>query len=95
MARQSWLDESSQLPLIDEQVSKLDHFVSSLADGIIQKDELEKQQQALAEAMKAVEGDLSDELHEKVTRLLVELTAYNIMNTLHELASQRLRRTFK
>ena len=42
-----------------------------------------------------VEGELSDELHEKVTALLVELSAYNVMATLHELAASRARQAFK
>ena len=35
--------------------------------------------------MKKVEPELNDHLHEDVTHLLCELTAYNIMHTLHEL----------
>ena len=44
--------------------------------------------------MKAVEGDLNDSQHAKVTRLLVELSAYNIMRLLHELQQARLERGF-
>ena len=43
-----------------------------MADGIIEKAELEKQQTSV-HAMRAVQGDLNDAQHEKVTRLLVEL----------------------
>ena len=35
--------------------------------------------------MKAVEPELDDELHEQVTHLLCELSAYNIMHTIHQL----------
>jgi hypothetical protein len=34
---------------------------------------------------------LSDELHAKVTEVLVELTAYNVMRLLHELQTERVR----
>jgi hypothetical protein len=44
--------------------------------------------------MKSVEGSLNDEQHGKVTRLLVELSAYNVMRLIHELQSHRLQKTF-
>ncbi len=94
MARTSWFDENTNLPLLDEEVQKLEHFTAAIADGKVERDELEKQQKALVDAMKAVEGDLSDEQHEKVTRLLLELTAYNVMTVLHELAAERVRKAF-
>ena len=45
-------------------------------------------------AMKIVEGELSDELHSKVTAMLVEVTAYNVMRLLHELQVERTRMAF-
>lgn len=93
MARASWLNDDN-LPMIDEHVSQLEHFTQSIADGHIDKNELDKQEQNLIDAMKAVEGDLSDEQHARVTRLLVELTAYNVMNLMHELARERVRAAF-
>ena len=95
MAKTSWLDDSTDLPLIDEHVQQLQGFTDALADGIVEKHELDKQQEAVVAAMKAVESDLSDEQHEKVTALLVELTAFNIMSTLHEMVSERARAAFK
>ena len=93
MARVSWIDQDN-LPALDEQVDKLEHFTESLADGVVDADELEKQQEHLIAAMKAVESDLSDEQHEKVTKVLVELTAYNIMHLLHDMAKERVRKAF-
>ena len=89
MARTSWFDDAD-LPVIDEQVHKLESFTNAMADGAIDKKELEAQQDSLTAAMKAVEGTLSDDQHDKVTRLLVELSAYNIMRLLNELQSRRL-----
>jgi hypothetical protein len=94
VARANWLDEDLDLPLIDEQVEKLESFANAMADGVVTKDELEKQQETLLDAMRAVEGSLNDEQHAKVTRLLIELSAYNVMRLLNELQSQRLRRAF-
>ena len=92
MARTSWLDDKSNFPVIDEMVQNLKSFAEAMADGVVEKRELDDQQKRLTAAMKAVEGDLSDELHSKVTRVLVELTAFNIMQTLHELQAERVRR---
>lgn len=94
MARIDWFDEKKDTPVIDEQVEKLAHFVDAMADGVIEKAELEKQQSSVVQAMKAVQSDLNDAQHEKVTRLLVELSAYNVMRLLHELQQTRLQRAF-
>ena len=44
--------------------------------------------------MKAVEPELNDQQHAKITRLLVELSAYNIMRLLHELQQSRRPQAF-
>jgi hypothetical protein len=93
VARTSWFDDSD-LPVIDEQVHKLQTFTDAMADGVIEARELEQQQETLVETMRAVEADLTDEQHAKVTRLLVELSAYNIMRLLHELHAARIQKAF-
>lgn len=95
MARTSWLDEDAEVPTLDAQVRKLEHFTASLADGVVDTEELARQQAAVVEAMKAVEADLSDDQHAKVTQLLVELSAFNIMSALHELTAEHVRRGFE
>ena len=94
MARIDWFDEKTSVPVIDEQVQKLAGFVEAMADGVIEKSELEKQQTSVVQAMKAIQGELDDAQHERVTRLLVELSAYNVMRLLHELQQARLQRAF-
>ena len=94
MARTSWFDDKAKQPLIDAQVQKLESFTSALADGMVSKQELTSQEQRLMEAMKKVEGELSDDLHSKVTALLVEMSAYNVMRLLHELQTERARMAF-
>ena len=95
MARTSWFDDKAEHPVIQEQIEKLDSFTSALADGIISKQELSGQEQRLMTAMKQVEPELSDEMHAMVTKLLIELTAYNVMRLLHELHSERARIAFR
>jgi hypothetical protein len=94
MARTHWFDDSTHLPVIDEQAHKLDSFVEAMADGVITKDEIEKQQESLIQIMQAVESGLTDEQHAKITRLLIELSAYNIMRLLHELQAEKLQKAF-
>jgi hypothetical protein len=89
MARPSWINDESH-PDLDAHVDKLEHFASSLADGVIDANELSTQEKNLVSAMRAVESSLSDEQHAHVTKLLAELTAYSVMRTLHELAQARV-----
>jgi antirestriction protein ArdC len=93
MPKASWFDDSTDLPVIDEQVAKLESFAAAMADGIVEKHELTSQQAALVETMRTVEGMLTDEQHAAVTRLLVEMSAYNVMRTVHELQADRLQRS--
>ena len=92
--RTSWFDENEAHPVVLESVSKLESFTSAMADGVIEKNELAVQEHRLVAAMKHLEVELSDELHEKVTNVLVELTAYNVMRLLHELHAERARMVF-
>ncbi len=87
--RTLWLDETSDAPLIHDYANRLSGFLEAMADGKIEAGELKDQEARLVALMKKVEPALSDEVHEDVTRLLCELTAYNIMHTLHELMSAR------
>jgi ATP phosphoribosyltransferase len=94
MARTSWLDEDTELPNLEALVARLDHFTSALADGVVDTDELKTQEAALVNAMKAVESTLDDATHAAVTRVLAEMTAFNIMTVLHELTAERARLAF-
>ena len=92
--RTNWLDESSEVPLIQDYAHRLSGFMEAMADGKIESHELKEQEARLVALMKKVEPELNDKLHEQVTHLLCELTAYNIMHTLHELASARPKAKF-
>ena len=94
MARTGWFDEKAEYPVIQQEVNKLRSFTDAMADGIIEKKELDAQEQRLVAAMRRLEPELSDDLHEKVTAVMVEMSAYNIMRLLHELHAERTRMAF-
>lgn len=95
MARTSWFDDKAEHLVVHEQVTKLESFTSALADGVVTKQELGKQEAQLVAALKALEPQLSDAQHEQVTRVLVEMTAYNVMRLLHELQAERAKIAFQ
>ena len=94
MARTSWFDDKAEHPVIQERVAQLDSFTSALADGVVSKQELAAQEQRLVAALKQVEAELIDDQHAKVTSVLVEMSAYNVMRLLHELQSARAQMAF-
>jgi hypothetical protein len=94
VAKTSWFDDKAEHPILQERAAKLESFTDALADGVVTKRELEGQEQRLVAAMKTLEPELSDALHAKVTTVLVELSAYNVMRLLHELQTERARMAF-
>ena len=93
--RVSWIDEETQAPVIDEYARQLESFVETFAEGRVDEAELTAQEGRLTELMKEIEPQLDDELHAKVTRLLCELTAYDIMQVFHELQQARPQSVFR
>jgi len=94
MARSSWIDDDNH-PAIDAHMQQLEHFTKSIADGVIDKQELATQSQKLIAAMRAVEPVLNDDQHAKVTALLAELAAYTVMETLHSMTQAKLERAIR
>jgi len=94
MAQASWFDERAEHPTLHERVEKLESFTAAMADGVVDKKELDGQEQRLSAAMKRLEPLLSDDLHAQVTSVMIELTAYNVMRLLHELQTERARTAF-
>jgi hypothetical protein len=66
-----------------------------MADGKIEASELRDQEARLVELMKELEPKLDDGLHEKVTRLLCELTAYDLMQMVHTMQNARPKTVFR
>jgi hypothetical protein len=92
-ARLSWMDDKSDTPMIQAYTERLRTFLDAMADGKIDSDELKAQEKRLVALLKKIEPELDDRLHEEVTHLLCELTAYNIMHTVHDLAKHARPRT--
>jgi hypothetical protein len=93
--KQSWLDDKAQTPQIDSYVKNLSTFVEAMADGRIDDAELQSQEKRLVTLLKEVEPTLNDAQHGQVTKLLCELTAYNVMQTLNSLQSARPKTKFR
>ncbi len=88
-AKTPWFDDSTDTPLIAEYARKLDSFLDAVADARIETRELDEQEKRVVSLMKEVEPLLSPEAHEKVTRLLCEVTAYDLMNAFHMAGKSR------
>ncbi len=93
--RASWFDDKSNEPLIDNYARKLDSFLAVIQDNKVEAKEVKAQEDRLIKLMKEVEPKLDDQLHAKVTELLCELTAYDLMNALHEIQASRPATTFR
>ncbi len=93
--RTEWLDATTEMPLIGQYAERLGTFLEAMADGRIDDQELEAQEARVVALMKEIEPKLDDALHEPMTHLLCELSAYNIMNTLHQLMEATPRTKFR
>ena len=89
MARKSWIDPDTNEPLIDDYAKQLASFVRAFEDGVISDKEIADQEARLVTVMKDVEEGLDDATHAKVTKLLCELNAYDIMHFTHEMQKSR------
>jgi hypothetical protein len=93
--RVSWFDEKSQTPLIEQYARNLKSFLDALADGKVDDSEIKGQEARVLNLMKEIEPKLDDALHAKVTALLCELTAFDLMQTLHQMQQARPRTVFR
>ena len=93
--RRHWFDEKTHAPLIEEYTRHLDTFLSTMADGKVDDGELRAQEDRLVKLMQEVEPQLDDALHEKVTRLLCELVAYDQMQMVHTMQEARPKGVFR
>ena len=91
----SWLDETATTPVIEEQARRLDSFLKAVADGKVDAAELKSQEKRLVDLIKEVEPLLDAKLHPKVTALLCELTAYNLMQVMHSMYETRPKTVFR
>lgn len=94
-SRLNWFDEKSQAPLIESYARQLESFVQTMADGKVEESEIKDQEKRLITLMKEVEPLLDDAVHDKVTQLLCELTAYDLMQMLHMIHKTRPKTVFR
>ncbi|MCP4506154.1 MAG: hypothetical protein GY826_07130, partial [Fuerstiella sp.] len=87
--RKSWIDPDTQEPLIDDYAKQMESFVRAFQDGVISDKEISDQEAQLVECMQEVEDSLDDETHAKVTRLLCELNAFDVMQFTYEMQKAR------
>lgn len=93
--RKSWIDADSNEVLIDDYAKQLGGFLDAFADGQVDAAELQGQEERVVSLMQEVEPLLDDASHEKVTKLLCELSAFNIMQFAHELGQARPKTAFR
>jgi hypothetical protein len=93
--RMSWLDAKKGTPQIEQYARQLTSFLEAMADGIIEESEVKAQEQRLVELMREVEPQLDDDLHERVTQLLCELTAYDLMQVMSAMHAARPKSRFR
>jgi hypothetical protein len=94
-AQTPWFDERTHAPLIASYTQRLDSFLTTMADGVVDQKELTTQEARLVKLMQEVEPQLPPPLHAKVTELLCELTAYDLMQTMHAMQDARPKTAFR
>jgi hypothetical protein len=93
--RINWFDEKSQTPLIEQYARQLTTFLDAIADGKIDNHEIQAQETRVYQLMKDIEPQLDDALHLKVTELLCELTAHDLMQMLYQMQQARPKTVFR
>ena len=93
--RMSWLNERSQTPVIERNARQLGSFIDAMADGVVDASEVKRQEQRLVKLMKEIEPKLDDATHKKITQLLCELTAYDLMQILHSMHKAKPKTVFR
>ena len=89
MTRKSWVDPNTKEPLIDDDARKMATYMQAFSDGVISEQEISDQEARLVDLMRDVESDLDDTTHAKITKLMCELTAFNIMQLVYEMQMSR------
>ena len=95
MARRSWIDKNTNDVLIDDYAKQLGSFLETFEDGVVEAKELEAQEDRVVTLMKEIEPKLDDELHEQMTKLLCELSAFDIMAYTFELQQARAKAVWR
>ncbi|MEN6410605.1 MAG: hypothetical protein ABFD44_12945 [Anaerolineaceae bacterium] len=76
MPRTEWFDPESSAMLFSAYAEKMESWQKAMEDGVITADELDHQAQKLADLLRELEPELTDEIHAQVTQILMELAVY-------------------
>ena len=87
--KSTWVDEETDLPLITERARQLDSFVDAIADGKVTDAEVKAQEARVMQLLKEIEPQLEPKMRERVTELLCELSAYDMMQVLNIMQHSR------
>jgi hypothetical protein len=87
--KSTWVDEEAELPLITERARQLDSFVDAIADGKVTDAEVKAQEARVMRLLKEIEPQLEPKVRERVTELLCELSAYDMMQVLNIMSHSR------
>jgi hypothetical protein len=90
----NWLDDDGGLA-IDDMARRLGSFIDAMADGKVTDGELSAQEDRVTDLMREIEPQLDDALHARLTVLLCELSAFDIMQMLHTVQAARPQTTFR
>jgi hypothetical protein len=93
--KSAWFDDDANMPLISAKAQQLESFITAMADGQISDAELKSQEDRVTKLLKEIEPQLDPRLHERVTELLCELTAYDMMQMLHTMQQARPATAFR
>lgn len=93
--RTPWFDSKKDESLIDDYAQQIESFTQAMEDGRVDAKELQAQEQRVVGLMREIEPELSDDVHEKVTRLLCELSAYDMMSMAFALEQSRPKTKFR
>jgi hypothetical protein len=85
----TWVDEDTDLPLITERARQLDSFVEAIADGKVTDAEVKAQEARVMRLLKEIEPQLEPKMRDRVTELLCELSAYDMMQVLNIMSHSR------
>ncbi|MCP3903193.1 MAG: hypothetical protein GY715_06100 [Planctomycetes bacterium] len=91
--RTSWLADDGSVA-VDDLARRMESFVKTMADGIVSDDELAAQEKRLADLMRDIEPKLDDAMHARITELLCELTAFDIMQVVHAMQASQPKTVF-
>lgn len=79
MAKQSWFDSQTNQLLFNQYIDQMESWQKALADGVIEPSEVKEQADKVADMVRALEPQLSDEAHEALTQIFYEWAVLQAM----------------